>query len=101
MDEARGAPATPAREAPSGELRVGDLLELRHGPFAARWIVIETIDAGARLAFDGHVWFEGYQHTLGTSGGVKLTESTEHAFLGRAHWPAAKVLGYRPSTGER
>jgi hypothetical protein len=74
----------------AGELAVGDRIELRHGPFLSSWEVVEIIDPGARLAYCGDVRFAGHRAKDVAPNGAELTADPSQAFLGRAHWPAAK-----------
>jgi hypothetical protein len=72
-------------------IKVGDKLWLAHPPFLAQWEVIEIKDAGAVLRHTGEVHFTGYGRTQTAEDGTVLTTSPEHAWLGKAHWPATVV----------
>lgn len=84
----------------TGELQVGDLVTLTHGPFRATWKVIELIDVGARLRYEGDVVFAGYGQPLTAPNGNVLTTDPAHSFLGRAHFASAQRAGH-PDTYRR
>jgi hypothetical protein len=73
-------------------LTVGDVVELRHGPFVSTWRVEKVIDAGAVLVWSGSVGFAGYDTPIDAPNGTPLTHSPTHEFLGRAHWGSARKV---------
>lgn len=72
-------------------IKVGDKLWLRHPPFRALWTVIKITEHGAVLEYAGQVEFTGYGTTQTADNGTVLTTDPDHAWLGKAHWPAAVV----------
>lgn len=74
----------------STELKPGDEIIQRHGPFEARWRVERIIDAGAVLRWTGHVLFTGYRDVQTAPNGDQLTAVPEEDFIGRAHWSSVE-----------
>lgn len=72
------------------ELKVGDVVPLRHGPFRAHWRVKELIDAGALLEWTGEVEFVGHRYHHEAPNGTVLSEDASLSFVGRAHFHTLK-----------
>jgi hypothetical protein len=71
------------------DLNVGDKIIVRHGPYEAVATVTETNDNGAILSYAPTATFVGWNHPASIDG-RQLAPDTDHGWLGRAHWAAAR-----------
>jgi hypothetical protein len=84
----------------SGDLAVGDVLQLEHGPFTSDWKVVEIGEHGAILEYRGLVHLTGFKRLIAAPNGTVLTKSLNQEWIGRAHfasairqnWPGSVVL---------
>jgi hypothetical protein len=73
------------------QLRRGDKVELRYGPFVAIGEVVEVTDIGASVQVQKEARYVGFEHpTVAPSGRRLATENYD--FIGRAHWHEVTVL---------
>jgi hypothetical protein len=75
------------------QMKIGDRIEVFHGPFRTHATVVKITDAGAVLEYDHQAqlvgWQNGIQHA---PNGDRLTDNERQGFIGRAHWPAAVIV---------
>jgi hypothetical protein len=74
------------------ELEVGDVIELRHGPFASDWRVVSIGERGAVLEIETPPVFVGFSRLLHAPfDSVPLTSTTSQEFLVKTHFRGAKM----------
>lgn len=74
------------------ELKVGDTVRLKFGPYRTTGEVIRINYAGAVIQPAGVATLVGFDHTLVAPNGDALTEDRGECFIGKAHWDAVEVL---------
>jgi hypothetical protein len=67
-------------------MKVGDLLQILHGPFLAQAIVEEVNENGAVVRYTGHTTLVGWENLIKAPNGTKLTKDPNQGFIGRAHF---------------
>lgn len=73
------------------ELKVGDVIEEKWGPYLAKATVVAITDRGAVLEYDYNAVLVGFDQPITAPDGTLLAEA-DQGFKGRAHWAAAKVV---------
>lgn len=68
------------------ELKVGDEIEERFGPYRAFATVVEINERGAVLEYRFLAHLVGFDNPITAPDGTPLTTDRAHGFLGRAHW---------------
>ena len=76
----------------SKELKVGDTVRLKYGPYQTTGEVIRIINAGAVVQPAGVATLVGYDETITAPNGTALTQDRGEDFIGRAHWEATDVI---------
>jgi hypothetical protein len=75
------------------QLKVGDTVRLKFGPYRTTGEVVRIIDAGAVIQPAGVATLVGYDQTMVAPNGDALTEDRGETFIGKAHWESVEVLG--------
>ena len=73
-------------------LKVGDRVSQRFGPFDSVWEVTEVNDRGAVLNYTGPVVYVGYDIPMAAPDGTQLTQTPREGFVGRALWDNVQVI---------
>ena len=74
-------------------VKVGDRLEVMHGPFRAHATVVRITDAGAILDYDSTAQLVGWEGGIPHApNGDRLTDTPMQGFIGLAHLPSAKIV---------
>lgn len=74
----------------SEDLKVGDKIRGKFGPYSATGTVTEIKAAGAVVRWEGTALFVGFDALSTAPNGDQLTTDTADDFIGRAHWPAVE-----------
>jgi hypothetical protein len=74
-------------------VKAGDRLQIRHGPFLTDALVVEITDRGAIIDYTGKVTLVGYTNVEPAPDGTQLTETPTQGFIGRAHLATRPVPG--------
>ena len=75
-------------------VKAGDRLQVRHGPFLADALVVEITDRGAIIDYTGKVTLVGYRSVVrAPDDGTELAETPTQGFIGRAHLATRPVPG--------
>jgi hypothetical protein len=83
------------------ELRIGQTVILRHGPFEAEWKVVGITDVGAQLEINEEPSFVGFADVQSAPSGAPLTRTRFQDFIGRAHWGAVERYQSWPGYADR
>ncbi len=72
------------------DLKVGDEIVQKYGPYRVTATVIEVNERGAVLSLPFNAVLEGFDEIVTAPDGTALTADLAHDFLGRAHFGAVK-----------
>lgn len=75
-------------------MKVGDLLQIPHGPVEAQAKVTRIEEHGAVIEYTGRCTFVGgLQPTLTPDGKTRLANGGKESWIGKAHWASYEDRG--------
>ena len=85
--------SSPQPTSATNNVKAGDRLQVRHGPFLADALVVEITDRGAIIDYTGKVTLVGYTSVVPAPDGTQLAGTPTQGFIGRAHLATRPVPG--------